>query len=153
MKQTVKIAEGDNFTAVNIGCLDSLTDHSFINPKSGQEVKGKVFLKDVSKATGTEISLSTLPPHSELPYFHTHNKNEEMYIILKGAGNFQVDDDCFPIAEGSVVRVAPKGKRGICNASDIPMIYMCVQAKENSLEEYTSNDGEKVACLPKWEKP
>ncbi len=31
---------------------------------------------------------------------------------------FQIDDDCFPIEEGSVVRVAPEGARNIYNSSD-----------------------------------
>jgi hypothetical protein len=30
------------------------------------------------------------------------------------------------------------------------MTYMVVQSKENSLEEYTTDDGERVAFEPKW---
>ncbi|MDR1347168.1 MAG: cupin domain-containing protein, partial [Prevotellaceae bacterium] len=108
--------------------------------------------KEATKATGTEISFTALPPKSELPYFHFHNKDEETYIILKGAGYYQVDDDCFPITEGSVIRVAPQGKRGLCNTSDAEMIYICVQSKENSLEEHTTDDGERVVVEPKWRK-
>jgi quercetin dioxygenase-like cupin family protein len=115
-------------------------------------VRGKVFLKKASKATGTEISFTMLPPRSELPYFHFHNKDEETYIILKGSGYYQVGDDCFPVVEGSVVRVAPDGKRGLCNTSDMEMIYICVQSKENSLEEHTTDDGKRVECEPEWRK-
>jgi len=49
-----------------------------------------------------------------------------------------------------VIRVAPQGKRGICNSSDEAMIYMVIQSKENSLEEYTSADGERIPVTPKW---
>ena len=145
-----KISEGKNFTAVNAGSFDKLTDYSFIHPKTGLEVRGKAFLKASTNATATEISLTTLPPKSELPYFHFHNKDEETYIILKGCGYYQVDDECFPISEGSIIRVAPNGVRGMCNTSDAPMVYICIQAKENSLEEYTTDDGGRKPVTPMW---
>ena len=150
MERPINISDGENYTVVSIGKLDDLEDHSLIHPKSGKEVKGKVFLKALTKATGTEISFQTLPPKTELPYFHSHRKNEETYIILKGSGNFQVDDSCFSIGEGSVVRVAPNGKRGLRNTSNQPMVYIVVQSKENSLEEYSTDDGDRVDCQPKW---
>ncbi len=152
MKQIEKISENKNYTAVNIGNLNELSEYSFIHPKTGLEVTGKVFVKEAMKASGTEISFTTLPPRTELPYFHFHNKDEEAYIILKGSGYYQVDDDCFPISEGSVIRVAPQGIRGLCNTSDETMVYICIQAKENSLEEHTTDDGGRVPCEPKWRK-
>jgi mannose-6-phosphate isomerase-like protein (cupin superfamily) len=152
MRQIEKISENKNYTATNVGSLDKLMNYSFIHPKTKREVLGKVFIKDATKATGTEISFTALPPKTELPYFHLHNKDEETYIILKGAGYYQVDDDCFPIAEGSVIRVALQGKRGLCNTSDTEMIYICVQSKENSLEEHTTDDGRRVEIQPKWRK-
>ncbi|MCL2760978.1 MAG: cupin domain-containing protein [Desulfuromonadales bacterium] len=141
VKQVEKISENNNYTAVNVGSLNDLANYSLTHPKTGQEIKGKVFLKEPTKATGTEISFTTLPPQTELPFFHFHHKDEETYIILKGYGYYQVDNDCFPITEGSVIRVAPQGIRGLCNASDVPMIYICIQSKENTLEEHTTADG------------
>jgi mannose-6-phosphate isomerase-like protein (cupin superfamily) len=150
MKQIEKLSENENYTAVNLGNLDELMDYSLIHPVRKNLIEGKVFLKDETHATGTEISFNMLPPHTEQPYFHIHRKNEETYIILKSFGFFQVDDDCFQIKEGSVIRVAPKGKRGIRNDSDETMIYMVIQSKENSLEEHTSADGERIPVEPKW---
>lgn len=150
MKQIEIISENKNYTAINIGSLDKLTEHSMIHPKNGQEITGKVFLKDSTKATGTEISLSTLPPATELSYFHIHYQNEETYIILKGWGDFQVDDESFPITEGSVIRVSPAGKRGMRNSSDDTMVYICIQSQEGSLNQKTSSDGERVVCEKKW---
>ena len=150
MKPIEKLSENINYNAVNLGTLDDLKDYSLIHPLSKRLIEGKVFLKDVTKSTGTEISFNSLPPKSEQPYFHIHKKNEETYIVLKGFGFFQVDEDCFDIKEGSVIRVAPKGKRGICNTSTEAMIYMVIQSKENSLEEYTTTDGERIPVEPKW---
>ncbi len=130
MSEIKKVAEGTNFTAVNVGMVD--------------ELQGKVFLKDVTGANATEISLTSLAPGAELPFFHTHKKNEETYIILSGEGDFQVDDSSFPISSGSVVRVAPNGKRSMRNTSDQPMLHVVVQAKAGSLDEYARTDGEIV---------
>lgn len=152
MKQIQKLSEDLNYTAINLGNLNDLMEYSLIHPVNKQEIEGKVFLKDATKATGSEISFNSLPPRSEQPYFHIHYKNEETYIILKGYGFFQVDGKCFDIKEGSVIRVAPDGIRGIRNSSDDIMIYAVIQSKENSLEEYTTDDGKRVPFEPKWKE-
>lgn len=150
MKEIEKILENKNCTAINIGTLDDVKSYSLIHPKLKTEIKGKLFLKNPTKATGTEISFTSIPPKSELNYFHMHYKDEETYIILKGFGFYQVDDDCFPIQEGSIIRVAPEGVRSLCNTSEEDMVYICIQAKENSLEEYTTEDGKRIEFTPKW---
>lgn len=152
MKEIERIAENENYTAVNIGSLDKLMEHSLIHPKSRKEIIGKVLTKDVTKSTGTEISMQILPPNTDLGHFHIHNKNEEMYIILKGSGEFQVDNDCFPVSEGCFIRVAPKGKRSLRNSSKESMIYMVIQSKESSLGLYSSDDGERVENEAKWKE-
>ena len=150
MKQIEKLSENAHFTAINLGNLDDLMNYSLIHPVNKNLIEGKVFLKEATHSTGTEISFNSLAPHASQPYFHIHRKNEETYIIIKGFGFFQVDEECFEIKEGSVIRVAPQGNRGISNASDEIMIYMVVQSKENSLEEYTTADGERRPFEPKW---
>ncbi len=150
MKTIKKIKEDKNYTAVELGNLDELMEYSLIHKVNKNKIEGKVFLKEATKSTSTEISFNSLAPKTEQPYFHIHYKNEESYIILKGYGFFQVDGECFEIKEGSVVRVAPSGIRGIRNDSDETMIYMVVQSKENSLEEYTTDDGKRVTFDPKW---
>ena len=64
------------------------------------------------------------------------------YIILSGAGKFQVDDNVFDVAEGSVVRVATNCDRNIKCTSTEHMTYICIQAKEGSLGGYTMTDAE-----------
>lgn len=150
MSKIEKIAENKNYSAVDIGALDQLMEHSLIHPISKQEVKGKVFLKDATQSSGTEISFQVLPPKAELSYFHKHKQNEETYIIIKGEGDFQVDDDCFTVREGSIIRIKPDGIRGLRNSSDRPMLYMVIQSKEDSLEQYSTVDGERIEHEAKW---
>ena len=126
--------ESKNFKAINIGEFSSVKD--FANG----DMKGKVFLKDLIGSSSCEVSITSLPANTELPFFHSHKENEEIYIILKGKGKFQVDDKVFPISEGSVVRVDPHGKRSMINTSNEDMVYIVVQAKQNSLKQWTITD-------------
>lgn len=83
------------------------------------EFNGKQFLKDTVGTTGCEISFGTIEPGQAAPFFHSHKQNEEIYIILSGAGDFQVNDTAFPIAEGSIVRVATACNRSIrCTSTE-----------------------------------
>ena len=150
MKEVEIITKGEGYTAVNMGSLDKIGEYSLIHPKLQTEILGKLFLKDVTGSTGTEISFNTIPPRTEVPYFHKHIDNEETYIILKGNGDFQIGDTCFPIKEGSVIRVAPSLSRGLRNSSDEPMIYMAIQSKEHSLGNYSTEDGKLVEFNPTW---
>lgn len=125
----VKIVDkGEKFTHVQAGSLKNF--------------EGKEFMKEASGATSCEISFGTLPSGAAVPFFHSHKANEENYIVLSGSGKFQVDTDVFDISEGSVIRVATNCDRNLKCTSAEPMTYICIQAKENSLEGYTMTDGE-----------
>ncbi|MCM1035911.1 MAG: cupin domain-containing protein [Bacteroides sp.] len=104
--------------------------------------QGKLFVKDATGATSCEISLGSLAPGEAVPFFHSHRANEENYIILSGAGRFQVDGDVFDIAAGSVVRVATGCDRNLKCTSSEPMTYICIQAREGSLDGYTMTDAD-----------
>ena len=114
--------------------------HASVGNLSGFE--GKHFVKDATGATSCEISFGTLPTDTSVPFFHSHKENEENYIILSGAGKFQVDSDVFEVAEGSVIRVATNCDRNLKCTSSTPMTYICIQAKEGSLGGYTMTDAE-----------
>ena len=92
MNEIKSLNNSDKFTHVNVGSLNSF--------------EGKQFVKDATGSTSCEISFGTLPTGAEVPFFHSHKANEENYIILTGAGRFQVNDEAFDISEGSVIRVA-----------------------------------------------
>lgn len=114
--------------------------HASVSSLHGFE--GKQFIKDATGATSCEISFGSLPTGATVPFFHSHKANEENYIILSGAGKFQVNDDVFDIAEGSVIRVATNCDRNLKCTSAEPMTYICIQAVEGSLGGYTMTDAE-----------
>ncbi len=149
MKQIEKIATAENFSAVNVGKLDELGDYLL---ELGPEVKipGKVFGGVALGATGGEFSFQIFRPGTETGFLHTHKNHEELYFFLKGKGEFQVDGQIFPVSEGSVVRVAPDGKRSVRNNGSEPLIMLCVQYRGNTFTAEDAADGNILDVPVKW---
>ncbi|NEO83356.1 MAG: cupin domain-containing protein [Spirulina sp. SIO3F2] len=142
---------GKNFSAIAVGAFANLTQYQFTIPDNGFTVAGKYFLKDPLQLTGAEISLNHLPPQHGIPFLHKHHQNEEVYLFVRGVGEFQVDGETFPIQEGAMVRVAPDGSRGIRNTSETePLCWIVVQARVDSQPDSTIADGFAVARSVRW---
>ena len=128
MSEIKTLNSGKKFAHASVGSL-----HGF---------EGKQFVKAAIGATSCEISFGSLPAGAAVPFSHSHKMNEENYIILSGAGKFQVDDEVFDISEGSVIRVSTNCDRNLKCTSAEPMTYICIQAKADSLGGYTMTDAE-----------
>ena len=143
MKQIETISTGKNYAAVNVGKMNEIIEHEL---PMGPDVtiKGKVFAGQAVGATGSELSFQTLVPGQDSGFLHTHKTHEELYIILKGEGHYQVDGEVFPVSEGAIIRVSPEGKRALKNTSNENLTMLCIQYKTNSFTEADSpmTDGE-----------
>lgn len=106
MKKIEKTAGGANFAAVTVGKMDELNQHTLILAP-GVEIPGKVFTGSALGATGAEMSFQRIEPGAGVGFLHTHKTHEELYIIVRGDGEFQVDGKIFAVGEGSVIRVSP----------------------------------------------
>lgn len=102
--------------------------------------EGRVELHDQLGLTGAEVSINTLPAGAGVPFVHAHKKNEEIYAIVSGKGKAVVDGETIELSEGDWLRIAPAAKRQFFAADDSAISYICIQVKENSLEEYTAED-------------
>lgn len=149
MKKVEKISEGINYSSVNVGKYGDLADYTLVIAP-GVEIPGKVFVAEELRSTGAEVSFTTMPAGSGVDFLHTHKNNEELYIILKGNGEYQVDGNIFPVSEGSVVRVSPEGKRSYRNTGDDPLVMICIQSKNNSLDGLSVSDGELLNEAVVW---
>lgn len=140
MKELKTIIKAEHATAVDFGHFDQLSDYVL---ELGPEVKipGKVFGGQAVGATGGEFSFQSFAPGTETGFLHTHKNHEELYFFLHGKGEFQVDGQVFPIGEGSVVRVAPAGKRSVCNTGSEPLVMLCVQYRGNTFTSDDATDG------------
>lgn len=149
MKQIEQIATANNFSAINIGKLNELNEYVL---ELAPEVKipGKVFGGAALGATGGEFSFQVFQPGTETGFLHTHKQHEELYFFLSGKGEFQVDGQAFPVQEGSVVRVAPDGRRSVRNNGTAPLTMLCVQYRGNTFTAEDAADGVILNEPVKW---
>ena len=103
-------------------------------------------LHDALKLTGCEVSYNNLPAGVAVPFVHKHKENEELYLIVKGSGEFFLDGEIITLAAGDCVRVDPACERCI-KAGAEGLSFYCIQTKAGSLEHFTATDG--VACETK----
>lgn len=137
--------ESKNFTAMDLGPFESLLQRDFMG------FAGKYFIGGELGLTGCEVSLNRLPAGKGMPFVHSHKKNEELYIILRGSGTFYADGEEFPVTEGSLVRVAPAGERA-WKAGEEDLYFICIQAEAGSLSQATLEDGSRLATKASWMK-
>lgn len=149
MKKIQAIEKGANFSAANFGKLDDVKDYVL---ELGPEIKipGKIFGGQALDSTGGEFSFQVFAPGQETGFLHTHKNHEELYFFLKGKGEFQVDGDIFPVEEGSVIRVAPEGRRSVRNNGSDPLVMLCVQYRGNTFTKEDATDGDILNEPVKW---
>lgn len=121
-----------NYKTTELGKIDEL-----INLENG-----KAFLHDALELTSCEVSINAVPKGFKVPFNHKHKQNEEVYIILKGEGIITVDGSAVNVKEGSAVKIMPEASRTIENTGDGEFEFICIQAKTNSLEQYSLGDAE-----------
>ncbi|MDE6003387.1 MAG: cupin domain-containing protein [Prevotella sp.] len=127
MSETVLLKSTNGYSIATVGELSAF--------------EGKAFVKDIMGTTAIELSFGSLAPHESVPFFHHHQQNEEVYVILSGKGTFTLDGQEEEVTPGCIVRVAPEVSRNTLCTGDTPLVYICIQGKANSLEQYTMTDG------------
>ena len=137
MRTIETIATGKNFSAVSVGKINEIIEHELpFGPNV--TIQGKVFAGQAVGATGSEFSFQTLVPGQDSGFLHTHKTHEELYFILKGEGQYQVDGEIFPVSEGTIIRVSPDGKRALKNSGNENLTMLCIQYKANAFTEADS---------------
>lgn len=139
-----------NYSVAHLGPWKGWERHEYFHPRLNRKIRGRVFLRKLLGLTGMEVSLNKLPARAEVPFYHAHRENEELYLFLQGRGQFQVDGQSFDVQEGSVVRVKTSGMRTWRNASDEDLYFACIQAKEGSLTADEVSDGIPGEAPVRW---
>lgn len=104
----------------------------------GEEARTE--LHDSLALTGAEISINILPAGASVPFVHSHKQNEEIYAILSGEGIAVIDGENVELKAGDFIRISPSAKRQFFASDKTAIKYICIQVKENSLENYTMTD-------------
>jgi mannose-6-phosphate isomerase-like protein (cupin superfamily) len=58
------------------------------------------------------LSFQRVPPGARFPYGHTHERQEEVYVVVRGSGRMKLDEEIVELEEWDAVRVAPGTWRG-----------------------------------------
>src|SRR5262245_45468147 len=68
-----------------------------------------------TQALGLEesgLTYQRVPPDYRFPYGHTHERQEEIYVVVGGGGRMAVDEEVFDLRKWDAVRVPPGSWRG-----------------------------------------
>jgi mannose-6-phosphate isomerase-like protein (cupin superfamily) len=140
----------DNFEKFELGPLASLHTYELKVPMLPKPVYGKVFLNERLHLTGMEVSVNKLPPGKGMPFVHKHKTHEELYLFIKGKGQFQVDGELIEVTEGTALRIAPDAARTWRNNSSEDLYYVVIQAKVDSMAGGPKGDGMIVEQSVPW---
>ena len=58
------------------------------------------------------LGYQRIPPNYRFPYGHTHQRQEETYLVVAGGGRMKLDDEILELRQWDAVRVSPGTWRG-----------------------------------------
>ena len=79
MKKAIIKSEGNNYSAIEIGKFNDINQYSFPHPKLEKDIPGKLFISELIKSTGTEISIQALPPNGKRTW---RNKSDDSMLLV-----------------------------------------------------------------------
>lgn len=113
-----------------------MANYAIKNFNGWKNVEGKVFLGDDLGMTGAEASLQRLAPGEKAPFRHSHKTHEELYVIISGEGEYEIDGEVNKVGEGSVIRISPAGVRALNNTGSTDMVMMCIQYEAKPITNF-----------------
>jgi len=98
-----------SFTKLNL--RDDVEDQA---PKFGlsPDLEAR-FARDPLRSEVTGLSYQRLAPGMRMPFGHTHATQEEIYVVLEGAGRAKLDEEIVELEALDALRVAPETMRAL----------------------------------------
>ncbi len=77
-------------------------------------------------------SFDIVPPGKVSCPYHLHHAQEEMFVILDGAGTLRVAGEKIPVKKGDVICIppGPEYPHQLINSSDAPLRYLSISTQE-----------------------
>lgn len=113
-----------------------MTNYAIKNLNGWKNVTGKIFLGEELGLTGAEVSFQRLAAGEDAPFYHSQKTHEELYVIISGQGEYEVDDEKNNVSEGSVIRVSPAGIRALRNTGKEDLVMMCIQYESQPITNF-----------------
>ncbi|HWF31212.1 MAG TPA: cupin domain-containing protein [Solirubrobacteraceae bacterium] len=90
----------------------NLTETADSAPKFGLEEFGEAhFPREELDAKTTGLSYQVLKPGKRQRFGHSHDKAEEVYVVLSGSGRVRLDDEIVDLEALDAIRVEPSVMR------------------------------------------
>lgn len=87
--------------------------------------------------TSFGLNVLTLKPRQR-GRIHRHERQEEVYVVLRGTLTLALDGEELDVSEGGAVRVAPEVRRQLVNRGDEPVVLLAI----GGAGEHVGRDGE-----------
>ncbi|HEY6760531.1 MAG TPA: cupin domain-containing protein [Baekduia sp.] len=99
--------------------VSNLHDVEDAAPRFGMEATGEArFASRDLGLTESGVSLQKLAPGATQPFGHRHHRQEELYVILGGAGRVKLDDEVVDLRPWDAVRVDAEVTRAFSAGPD-----------------------------------
>jgi mannose-6-phosphate isomerase-like protein (cupin superfamily) len=145
-----RTVQGAHFACVHAGPMEGWARFQMEPPDVPIPIRGKLFLRNLLGSAGLETSLNVVLPGEGIPFLHRHQEDDEVYVVVRGRGQFLVDGECIDVAEGSVLAIKPPAARAWRNNSDAPLYFLCIQSRADSVVRGGALDGRKVEGELAW---
>ena len=129
---------------------------NFTTAATEREVREPLYDSQCARlSTGTAArklgaSIDTVAPGKRSCPYHFHYAQEEMFVVLEGAGTLRVAGEMLPLQSGDVVfsPPGPEYPHQIINTSDAPLKYLSIGTREwPEIVEYPDS-GKYLATTP-----
>lgn len=120
----------NEYKVVNVGPLSKWQDLE-------GAAKGKVFIDGDLGSEFIGTSVNSTPPGGQSPFWHVHDKVEEIYIFLTGVGEMALDNDLVQVEAGTIVRVPAGIWRALhCpESASEPLTWLCMRGGGAALKD------------------
>lgn len=113
----------------------NLSDVAFTDHKNGERFEAKLAsLAPLIGAQKLGARLCVVPAGKAAWPFHAHYVNEEMVVVLEGAGTLRLGEERLPLKAGDVISLRPGGAESahqILNDSNAELRYLAISTMEH----------------------
>jgi len=112
---------------------DELASERASETSRGERYQSRfVSLTEGTSARQLGAGVDVVPPGKQVCPYHLHHAQEEMFIVLEGAGTLRVAGEHLPIRAGDVITIpaGPEYPHHILNTSDAPLKYLSLSTRQ-----------------------
>jgi uncharacterized cupin superfamily protein len=126
MAETLRDRLIRNITAVS---LENATRAPLYDGAASGSVAG---LRAGTAARKLGAGIDIVPPGKRACPYHFHYAQEELFVILEGAGTLRVAGEMIPISAGDVIGIppGPEYPHQIINTSNAPLKYLSISTQD-----------------------